>query len=89
LPEMNDPAGDPFGKRSCGVLHPAAPESIRFGAEDGGEMGACHRWSYSLLMSSVLEKVKEYLPVGMEAVLIPDSRLVELPFGPCPQTPGS
>ncbi len=72
-----------FGEPGCGVLHPATPEAVRFGAEDGGEMGAHHGWRYSLLMAAVLDKLKEFLPVGMEAVIVPDLRLHRAPISPC------
>ncbi|MCP4657388.1 MAG: phage tail protein [bacterium] len=64
-----------FGEPGCGVLHPATPESIRFGAEDGGEMGAFHRRRYCLQEAAVLEKLLDFLPLGITAVLIPDPRL--------------
>jgi hypothetical protein len=72
-----------FGEPGCAVLHPATPESVRFGAEDGGEVGVHHRWRHSLLMAAVEEKLKEFLPVGMEAVVVPDLRLRRAPFPPC------
>ena len=72
-----------FGEPGCAVLHPATPEAVRFGAEDGGEVGAHHGWRYSLLMAAVLDKLKEFLPVGMEAVIAPDLRLHRAPFPPC------
>ena len=67
---------DQFGEHGCGVLHPAAPEAIRFGAEDGGEMGAYHRLRYSARQAAIMDKANDYLPVGIEAVLIPDETLV-------------
>lgn len=72
-----------FGEPGCAVLHPATPESVRFGAEDGGEMGAHHAWRYSLLMAAVPDKLREFLPVGMEAVIVPDLRLHRAPHPPC------
>jgi hypothetical protein len=72
-----------FGETGCAVLHPATPEAIRFGAEDGGEMGAHHSWHYSLLLAAVQDKLKDFLPVGIEAVLVPDLRLHRLPAPPC------
>jgi len=72
-----------FGEPGCAVLHPATPESVRFGAEDGGEMGAHHGWRYSLLVAAVLDKLKEFIPVGMEAVIAPDLRLHRAPHPPC------
>ncbi|MDD3582119.1 MAG: phage tail protein [Desulfobacca sp.] len=74
-----------FGEPGCAVLHPASAEQIRFGAEDGGEMGAYHDWRYSRLLAAVQEKLRNFLPVGMEAVMVPDLRLHRLPLAPCPQ----
>jgi hypothetical protein len=68
-----------FGEPGCGVLHPGAPRAIRFGSEDGGEMGAYHARRYSLAEEAVRQKLSEFLPVGLEAVLIPDSRLLSPP----------
>ncbi|MFZ7127167.1 MAG: phage tail protein [Desulfobacterales bacterium] len=68
-----------FGERGCGVLHPATAASVRFGAEDGGEMGACHGRLHTLQTAAVLEKLKDFLPVGIEGVLITDTRLLEPP----------
>jgi hypothetical protein len=64
-----------FGVAGAGVLHPATPASIREGAEDGGELGAYHHQRLSLRWEAVRDKFAEYLPFGMEAVLIPDARL--------------
>jgi hypothetical protein len=72
-----------FGEPGCAVLHPATPEAIRFGAEDGGEIGAHHTWRHSLLLAAVQDKLKDFLPVGIEAVLVPDLRLHRLPALPC------
>jgi hypothetical protein len=78
-----------FGEPGCAVLHPATGAAIRFGAEDGGEMGAHHSWRYSLLMAAVLDKLKEFLPIGMEAVMVPDLRLHRTPWPPCAPDSGS
>lgn len=67
-----------FGKRSCGVLHPSCPQNIRQGAEDKTEMGAYHNQYYSLLAEAVVDKLNDYLPVGTDAVVIPDQRLLEI-----------
>lgn len=68
-----------FGQKGCAVLHPATPESIRFGAEDGGEMGVYHNRYYCLMMAAVLDKLRDFLPLGIEPVLIPDVRLSYAP----------
>ncbi len=65
-----------FGEPGYGVLHPATPGAIRFGAEDGGEMGAYHHKLYSLKVEAVADKMREFLPVGIEPVLIQDTRLL-------------
>ncbi len=68
-----------FGEPGYGVLHPAAPESICSGAEDGGERGAYHHLKYCQYDAAVLKKLENYLPVGMVPALIPDRRLLNLP----------
>jgi hypothetical protein len=62
-----------------GVLHPATPEAVRAGAEDGGELGAYHEEHHCLGRAAVEEKLRGNLPAGIEAVLIPDERLLFLP----------
>lgn len=63
------------GKPGCGVLTPATLKAIRFGAEDGGEMGAYHNWRFCLQDEAVIDKLKDYLPVGIEPVLIHDAHM--------------
>lgn len=67
-----------FGERSCGVLHPASDAAITGGAEDGAEMGAYHHRYHSLLADAVEGKLKDYLPLGSVAVVIPDPNLLNL-----------
>lgn len=66
---------NPAIERSCAVLHPATPDAIRFGAEDGGEMGAFHHRHYCLREQAVADKLMDFLPLGIEPVLIPDMRM--------------
>jgi hypothetical protein len=73
-----------FGHPGFGVLHPATPASVRFGAEDGGEMGAYHALAICLSEQAVLDKLSGFLPVGIEAVLVPDPRLLTPPPTPKP-----
>lgn len=68
-----------FSEPGCGVLHPACPRAIRSGAEDGGEMGAFHDRRYALALEAVSTKLQDFLPLGLDAVLIPDSRLHGVP----------
>ena len=68
-----------FGERSCGVLHPATPASVSQGAEDGGELGAFHDLHLGLLADAVVDKLRDYLPLGQEAVCVPDPSLVDMP----------
>lgn len=68
-----------FHQPGRGVLHPACAKAIRFGAEDGGEMGAFHHRAYSLSEAAVLEKLADALPVGNKPVLIPDPTLYFTP----------
>ncbi len=67
------------GASGCGVLHPATSEAVRFGAEDGGELGVYHHLRYSLVREALLEKLGEHLPIGVEPVLIPDRRILQQP----------
>lgn len=68
-----------FGEPGYGVLHPATPPSVCFGAEDGGEMGAYHHRRHCLQAAAVLEKLKHFLPVGIKAALVHDPRLLDAP----------
>ncbi len=70
---------DHFGDRSCGVLHPACPSSISQGAEDGTEMGAYHFFSLGLLAEAVQTKLKDFVQLGLEPVVIPDQELTNMP----------
>jgi hypothetical protein len=74
-PRLNDTFGDP----GYGTLDPATPDAVTSGAEDGGEMGADHFRATSLARAAVLAKLAEFLPLGIEAVLVPDPRLLVEP----------
>jgi len=67
-----------FGKAGCGVIHPASDEQIRYAAEDGTEPGAYHFLQIGLRLEAVQDKLKDYLPVGYQAVVIPDEHLGRL-----------
>ncbi|MDW8323751.1 MAG: hypothetical protein RMK60_06600 [Burkholderiales bacterium] len=68
-----------FGRPGCAVLHPDASPELRFGAEDGGELGAYHDLRYTLREQAVLDKLREHLPLGLHAVLVADATLSCLP----------
>lgn len=68
-----------FGQLGCGVLHPATPQEISAGAEDGGEMGAYHHLFLAARQRAVIKKLDNFLPAGMKAVVIPDLSLHDLP----------
>jgi hypothetical protein len=68
-----------FGDPGYGVLHPATTDRIRFGAEDGGEMGADHHRATSLMAAAIEAKLEEFLPIGIDAVLVSDARLLVEP----------
>lgn len=70
-----------FGVRHSGVLAPASHDDILTGAEDEGEMGAFHHARHAAIRSAIVTKLSDFLPVGQEAVLIPDSRLSAAPYG--------
>ena len=70
-----------FGARHSGVLAPASHASILAGAEDEGELGAFHHARHAAIRTAILTKLADFLPVGLEAVLVPDARLTEPPHG--------
>ncbi len=61
-----------FGDPGCGVLRRFAPSRIRTGAEPGGELGAYNHCHYCMREDALLDKLREFLPAGMEPVLIID-----------------
>jgi hypothetical protein len=64
-----------FGSRGGAVLDLGTSDAIRFGAEDGGEMGAYHDIGYARQDQAIVEKLEDHLPYGVVPVLIPDPRL--------------
>ena len=70
---------DVFAQPGCAVLHCANPAEISSGAEDGAEMGAYHHLYLSARTQAVLNKLDDFLPAGMQAVVIPDDSLTDLP----------
>ncbi len=68
-----------WGVPGHAVLHPATPEILCNGAEDGGEMGAYHHRMHCLQAAAVLTKLEEFVPVGLVPALIPDPSLLSSP----------
>lgn len=68
-----------YNEWGYGVPGPLTPDAIRFGAEDGGEMGATHHKYYALKAKAMVEKMREFLPVGIEPVVIQDERMLHEP----------
>ncbi|MCP4308643.1 MAG: hypothetical protein GY788_27975 [bacterium] len=76
---------DTFCEPGCGVLRQEVRPEIAKGAEDGGEMGAFHAWRYCAQLESLANKLRDYLPVGIEPVVVRDDRLLCRP--PMAQVP--
>jgi hypothetical protein len=75
-----------WGEPGCGVLDTATGDAIRFGAEDGGEMGAYHAYALGLEDQGLLDKTTDHMPLGVTPALITDPRLLHLP--PAIEVPG-
>jgi hypothetical protein len=71
-----------FCTPGCGVLRQDASKAIRHGAEDGGEMGTYHDWHYGTRLDALAAKLKDYLPIGIEPVVIWDDQLLCRPPKP-------
>jgi len=55
-----------YGDPGYGKLLPSTADSLRRGADDGGEMGAFHFVLASLRETDLRVRLQEYLPVGLE-----------------------
>jgi len=55
-----------YGDPGYGKLWPSTDDSIRRGADDGGEMGAFHFVLAPLRETDLQVRLQEYLPVGLE-----------------------
>ncbi|MBW0001715.1 MAG: hypothetical protein JO015_21675 [Verrucomicrobia bacterium] len=55
-----------YGDPGYAKLSPSTPDSIRRGADDGGEMGAFHFVLAPLRENDLRVRLPEYLPVGLE-----------------------
>jgi hypothetical protein len=59
-----------FGNPKFAQLLPTVPEQVMAGAEDGSEMGAFAREKAAIRERSLLIKYQEYLPLGIEPLVI-------------------
>ncbi|CAM4521174.1 phage tail protein [Corallococcus exiguus] len=76
-----------FGAPGAGVLASDSGARLLDGAEDGGELGAYRHRRYALRDEAVLARLRESLPAGMSAILVPDERLgLALPVVTPPST---
>jgi hypothetical protein len=64
-----------FAAPGSAVLLPLCGPAIESGAEDGGELGAYHHRGHARQARAVLEKLRDYLPIGQVAVVISDKKL--------------
>ena len=71
--------GRVFCEPGAGVLAPDCSGEITRGAEDDGEMGTYHAWRFVAQREALRRKLKEYLPLGIEPVIIWDKRLLCAP----------
>ena len=71
-----------FCTPGCGVLRQDANKAIRNGAEDRGELGAYHDWRYGAQLDALAAKLRDYLPIGIEPVVVWDDQLLCKPPKP-------
>ncbi|MCB1494002.1 MAG: hypothetical protein KDJ77_19720 [Rhodobiaceae bacterium] len=77
---FDDPAGctlrpAQFGEPGAGVLDLTTSKAITTGAEDGGEMGACHHLYFQASLAAVRRKLADFLPLGQEVAIRYDPHL--------------
>ena len=68
-----------FAAPGLGVLDLYTPDSVAFGAEDEGEVGAYHDDFNLARVVAVAEKLTEYLPLGQELSIRYDKKLNRKP----------
>jgi hypothetical protein len=68
-----------FGEPGAGVLDLTSSEAVLAGAEDEGEMGACHHLYHAAQIRALRLKLTDYLPLGQEIAIRYDPNLVRLP----------
>jgi hypothetical protein len=83
--ERDEPASA-FARPGRGVLDPRTPDAVRFGAEDGGELGAYHERAHSLEQAALVDQVRDHLPHGLEPVVVFDELLHQTPPNPASHT---
>jgi hypothetical protein len=68
-----------FGEPGAGVLDLTSSEAVLAGAEDEGEMGACHHMYHAAQIRALRLKLTDYLPLGQEIAIRYDPHLARLP----------
>ncbi|MEM7429945.1 MAG: phage tail protein [Pseudomonadota bacterium] len=65
-----------FCTPGCGILLPESSTALLNGAEDGTEIGAFHAWRFSAQRQAVRDKLADFLPPGLEPVLVWDPTML-------------
>lgn len=68
-----------FGEPGCGVLDLTTSSRLLAGAEDGGEMGACHHLYYGARLDAVRRKLRDFVPLSQEIAIRYDPYLSRPP----------
>ena len=68
-----------FSQPGAGVVEPGNAIALVQGAEDGGEIGAFHDWHFLSQRLALRNKLDEFLPLGLEPVVVWDERLLCAP----------
>lgn len=63
----------------CGVVKRASAKEIEFGAESHGVLGSFNHLYYSRRFSAMQDKLREFLPLGMQVSIVDDPTLLKIP----------
>lgn len=68
-----------FGEPGAGVLSHQAPQSVRAGAERGGEMGAYNHLALAASLDALALKLADFQPLGQELAIVYEARMALTP----------
>lgn len=68
-----------FGEPGAGVLSHQAPQSVRAGAERGGEMGAYNHLAPAASLDALALKLADFQPLGQELAIVYEARMALAP----------